>query len=210
MTIIPLVDLRAQHAAVAENVAIGWQQVLDGTAFINGPQVATFECEYAAYIGTRHCLGVANGTDAIRSHCAHSASARRRVHPAREHLHCDCRGSLPGRSHAVLVDCADDDTYLMDIDAVATAINSRTRAIIPVHLYGQAAPVELLLPLAERVGAWVVEDAAQSQGARRNGMRAGAPRMLQPLAFTLARTSAPTVMLGPCSPTLTYRRSECA
>jgi dTDP-4-amino-4,6-dideoxygalactose transaminase len=74
----------------------------------------------------------------------------------------------------VLADCADDGTYLIDTDAVRAAVTPRTRAIIPVHLYGQAAPVERLLPVAESVGAWVVEDAAQSQGARRGGASAGA------------------------------------
>src|SRR5262252_3530806 len=74
----------------------------------------------------------------------------------------------------VLVDCADDDTYLIDADAVASAITSRTRAIIPVHMYGQAAPVERLLALARRIDGWVVEDAAQSHGARRGGISAGA------------------------------------
>ena len=65
MNQIPLVDLGAQHAAVAEEVAEGWQQVLARTAFIDGPQVAAFENEYAAFIGTRHCVGMGNGTDAI-------------------------------------------------------------------------------------------------------------------------------------------------
>ena len=62
---IPLVDLAAQHVAVAQDVADGWAQVLARTAFIDGPQVAAFENEYAAFIGTGHCVGVANGTDAI-------------------------------------------------------------------------------------------------------------------------------------------------
>src|SRR5260221_5917839 len=74
---------------------------------------------------------------------------------------------------AMLVDCADDGTYLIDTDAVGAVVTPRTRAIIPVHLYGQAAPVERLLPPAGKVGAWVVEDAAQSQGARRAGRGAG-------------------------------------
>jgi dTDP-4-amino-4,6-dideoxygalactose transaminase len=74
----------------------------------------------------------------------------------------------------VLVDCAEDDTYLIDADAVEAALTARTRAIIPVHLYGQIAPVERLLPMASRVGAWIVEDAAQSQGARRHGLAPGA------------------------------------
>jgi len=74
----------------------------------------------------------------------------------------------------VLVDCADDDTYLIDTDAAHAAVTAHTRAIIPVHLYGQAAPVERLLPLARRTGVRLVEDAAQAQGARRNARSAGA------------------------------------
>jgi dTDP-4-amino-4,6-dideoxygalactose transaminase len=73
----------------------------------------------------------------------------------------------------VLVDCTDDNTYLVDVGAVEAAITERTRAIIPVHLYGQAAAVEQLWPLADRISGWIVEDAAQAQGARRNGTCAG-------------------------------------
>ena len=62
---IPLVDLAAQHEAVAAEVAQGWQEVLGRTAFIGGPQIAAFEREYAEFSGVRHCLGVGNGTDAI-------------------------------------------------------------------------------------------------------------------------------------------------
>ena len=74
----------------------------------------------------------------------------------------------------VLVDCVDDQTYLIDTDAVEAAVTKRTRAIIPVHLYGQAAQVERLMPLADRIGARVVEDSAQAHGARRYGIGAGA------------------------------------
>jgi dTDP-4-amino-4,6-dideoxygalactose transaminase len=174
MNVSPLVDLAAQHAAVAEDVADGWHQVLERTAFINGPQVAAFEHEYAEFIGTRHCVGVANGTDAIEIalRALGIGSGDECILPANTFIataEAVCRaGATP-----VLVDCADDDTYLIDIAAVEAAITARTRAIIPVHLYGQAAPVERLLPLAERIGAWVVEDAAQSQGARRDRTRAG-------------------------------------
>ena len=175
MTAIPLVDLAAQHAAVAAEVADGWQQVLEHTAFVGGPQVAAFETEYAAFTGARHCVGVANGTDAIEM-----ALRALGVRPGDECI-------LPANTFIatagavwragatpVLVDCADDPTYLIDTDAVAAAVTPRTRAILPVHLYGQAAPVERLLPLADRAGAWVLEDAAQAQGARRHGAGAGA------------------------------------
>jgi dTDP-4-amino-4,6-dideoxygalactose transaminase len=172
---IPLVDLGAQHAAVAHEVAAGWQQVLARTAFIDGPQVAAFENEYAALIGTRHCVGMANGTDAIEIalRALGVGAGDECILPANTFIataEAVCRaGATP-----VLVDCADDGTYLIDAAAAEAAMTPRTRAIVPVHLYGQAAPVELLLPLAERAGAVVVEDAAQSQGARRHGVGAGA------------------------------------
>ena len=191
MNPIPLVDLAAQHAAVAAEVADGWRQVLARTAFIDGPQVAAFESEYAAFIGTRHCVGVANGTDAIEIalRALGIGAGDECILPANTFIataEAVCRaGATP-----VLVDCAGDGTYLIDTAAVEAAVTHRTRAIIPVHLYGQAAPVERLLPLATRIGAWVVEDAAQSQGARRNGTGAGA------LAHAAATSFYPGKNLG--------------
>ena len=174
MNRIRLVDLAAQHAAVADEVAEGWRQVLDQTAFIGGTQVRAFERDYAAFTGTRHCVAVANGTDAIEIalRALDVGPGDECILPANTFLataEAVCRiGAIP-----VLVDCKDDGTYLLDPGAVEAAIGPRTRAIIPVHLYGQAAPVEQLMPMAERSGIWIVEDAAQAQGARRDGVGAG-------------------------------------
>lgn len=175
MTAVPLVDLGAQHAAVADEVAEGWRQVLTRTAFIGGPQVAAFEGEYATFIGTRHCVGVANGTDAIEIalRALGVGAGDECILPANTFIATAEAVSRAGAT-PVLVDCVDDGTYLIDPDAVEAAVTPQTRAIIPVHLYGQAAPVERLLALADGIGAWVVEDAAQSQGARRHGVSAGA------------------------------------
>lgn len=175
MTSIPLVDLSAQHAAVADEVAEGWQLVLARTAFIGGPQVAAFEREYAEFISVPHCVAVANGTDAIEIvlRALGVGPGDECILPANTFIataEAVCRaGATP-----VLVDCAGDGTYLIDTDAVEAAVTPRTAAIVPVHLYGQAAPVERLLPLTRRTGIRVVEDAAQSHGARRNGISAGA------------------------------------
>src|SRR5206468_8986001 len=132
------------------------------TAFIGGPEVAAFETEYAAFIGTRHCVGMANGTDAIEIalRALDVGPGDECILPANTFI---ATAEAVARAGAtpVLVDCADDGTYLIDTDAVEAALTPRTRAVIPVHLYGQAAPVERLLPLAEKTGAWVVEDAAQ-------------------------------------------------
>jgi dTDP-4-amino-4,6-dideoxygalactose transaminase len=175
MSTIPLVDLAAQHTAVAEEVAVGWQDVLARTAFIGGPHVAAFEREYAVFSGTRHCIGVANGTDGIEIalRALGVGPGDECILPANTFIataEAVCRaGATP-----VLVDCVDDETYLIDVRAVEAAVTARTRAIIPVHLYGQAAPVERLLPMAGRIGAWIVEDAAQAHGARRMGVHVGA------------------------------------
>jgi dTDP-4-amino-4,6-dideoxygalactose transaminase len=174
VSVIPLVDLSAQHAAVAEEVARGWKQVFAQSAFIGGPQVAAFEQEFAAFAQTRHCVGVANGTDAIEIalRALGVGVGDDCILPTNTFVataEAVCRtGARP-----VLVDCADDGTYLADTDAINATATTLTKAIIPVHLYGQAAPVERLLPVADRVGAWIVEDAAQAQGARRNGVHVG-------------------------------------
>ncbi len=175
VTSIPLVDLSAQHAAVAEEVAEGWQQVLARTAFIGGPQVAAFEREYAEFISVPHCVAVANGTDAIEIvlRALGIGPGDECILPANTFIATAEAVSRAGAT-PVLVDCADDGTYLIDTDAVEAAVTPRTAAIVPVHLYGQAAPVERLLPLARKTGIRLVEDAAQSHGARRNGISAGA------------------------------------
>jgi dTDP-4-amino-4,6-dideoxygalactose transaminase len=171
---IPLVDLAAQQSEVAVEVAIGWQEVLDSTGFVGGPKVAAFESEYADFIGTSHCVGVGNGTDAIEIalRAFGVGPGDECIIPANTFI---ATAEAVSRTGAVpvLVDCADDDSYLIDTAAVEAAVTTRTRAILPVHLYGQPAPVELLAPIAERAGACIVEDAAQSQGARRDGVRAG-------------------------------------
>jgi len=175
MSVIPLVDLAAQHAAVAAEVQVGWEQVLSKTAFVGGPQVSAFESEYAQFTGAGNCVGVANGTDAIEIalRALGVGTGDECIIPANTFI---ATAEAVRRAGAVpvLVDIADDDSYLMDAKAVEAAVTPRTKVILPVHLYGQAARVEMLLPIAEKAGAWVVEDAAQSQGARRNGAGAGA------------------------------------
>jgi dTDP-4-amino-4,6-dideoxygalactose transaminase len=171
VTNIPLVDLAAQHRQVAEEVAAGWAQVLERTAFVGGPQVAAFEREYADYLGINHCVGVGSGTDALELalRAAGVGPGDECVLPANTFI---ATAEAVARAGAtpVLVDCA-LETGLIDPSGVADAIGPRTRAVLPVHLFGQVAPVELIRPLAG--GAYVIEDAAQSQGARRHGAVAG-------------------------------------
>ena len=167
---IPLVDLAAQHRQVADEVAEGWAQVLERTAFINGPAVAAFERAYAEYVGTTHCVGVGSGTDAVELalRAAGVGPGAECVVPANTFI---ATAEAVARAGAtpILVDC-DPETGLIDPAAATAAIGPRTRAVLPVHLYGQAAPVEQI-EVAGDVA--VIEDAAQSQGARRHGRAAG-------------------------------------
>jgi dTDP-4-amino-4,6-dideoxygalactose transaminase len=170
---VPLVDLAAQHAQVAEEVAAGWAEVLAATAFVGGRQVAAFETEFAAFTGAAHCVGVANGTDAIELalRACGVGPGDECILPANTFI-ATAEAVVRTGATPVLADC-DPDTYLVDPDAVAAAVTPRTRAILPVHLYGQLAEMERLTPVAELAGAVLVEDAAQAQGARRHGAGIG-------------------------------------
>ncbi|MBM9503534.1 DegT/DnrJ/EryC1/StrS family aminotransferase [Actinacidiphila acididurans] len=172
MNQIPLVDLKAAHAEVAEEVQAGFLRVMAGTAFIGGEEVRAFEREYAAFAGVAHCVGVANGTDALELALRASGvgPGREVVLPANTFI---ATAGAVARTGAtpVLVDCA-PDTYLMDTAAALAAVGPATRAVVPVHLYGQCAEVaELTAALPAHVH--VVEDAAQSQGATREGRSPG-------------------------------------
>ncbi|WP_037365168.1 DegT/DnrJ/EryC1/StrS family aminotransferase [Nakamurella lactea] len=170
---VPLVDLAAQQAEIADEVREGWDAVLAATAFIGGPQVAEFEQAYAREIGVEYCVGVGNGTDALEFalRAAGVDSTGEVILPANTFI-ATAEAVVRIGAKPVLVDV--DPTYLLiDPDRVAEAVTERTQAIVPVHLFGQTAPVELLEPLAAECGAVIVEDAAQSQGARRHGKAAG-------------------------------------
>ena len=170
---IPLVDLGAQHAEVAAEVAEGWAKVLARTAFVGGPAVAAFEAEYAEYAGVEHVVGVANGTDALELalRALGIGPGDECLLPANTFI-ATAEAVARAGAEVVLVDC-EPGTALIDVDATLAAVTDRTRAVLPVHLYGQVADVARLkaeLP----AGVAICEDAAQSQGARRDGLHAGA------------------------------------
>jgi dTDP-4-amino-4,6-dideoxygalactose transaminase len=171
---IPLVDLGAAHAEIADEVRAGFERVFATTGFVGGPEVAAFEQEYAAYSGVRHCIGVGNGTDALELALLASGVGREDevVLPANTFIATAEAVARVG-ARPVLVDC-DPDTHLIDVDAALAAVGPRTAAVMPVHLYGQHAAVELLEAKLAGSGVRIVEDAAQCQGASRNGRGAGA------------------------------------
>jgi dTDP-4-amino-4,6-dideoxygalactose transaminase len=170
---VPLVDLAAQHADIADEVRIGLAGVFETTAFIGGPDVAAFEREYADFVGAGHCVGVGNGTDALELalRAVGVTDGGEVVLPANTFVATAEAVSRIG-AVPVLVD-VDPDHLLIDPGAVERVLGAGTHAVVPVHLFGQTAPVELLEPLCEAAGVPLVEDAAQAQGARRLGRAAG-------------------------------------
>jgi dTDP-4-amino-4,6-dideoxygalactose transaminase len=170
---IPLVDLAAQQREVDAEVREGLDEVFETTAFIGGKAVGAFELAYAEATDVAHCVGVANGTDALElalRACGVTAGGEV-VLPANTFIATAEAVSRIG-AVPVLVD-VDEEHLLIDPAAVERAIGRRTQAVIPVHLFGQVAPVEELSEMAASVGAVIVEDGAQSQGATRWGRTAG-------------------------------------
>jgi dTDP-4-amino-4,6-dideoxygalactose transaminase len=163
---VPLVDLKAQHAQIADEVAAGFARVLEHATFIFGPEVAQLEQEYAAFVEAKHCVSVGNGTDALELalRAAGIGAGDEVIVPANTFI-ASPLAVLRAGATPVLVDC-DPVHYLIDPAKVNAAITKRTRALMPVHLYGQIAPMEELDALAKAHGLMIIEDAAQAQGAR--------------------------------------------
>ena len=183
MNPIPLVDLKAAHAEIADEVAAGFERVLATTGFVGGPEVAAFEDEYARFSGVQHCVGVANGTDALELALRAVGVGRddEVVLPANTFI---ATAEAVARTGArpVLVDC-EPGSHLIDVHAALTAVGPLTAAVIPVHLYGQHAAVEQLTAKLAGTGVHVIEDAAQCQGATRHGRAAGADGGLAATSF---------------------------
>jgi dTDP-4-amino-4,6-dideoxygalactose transaminase len=170
---IPLVDLALQHAQVAEEVEAGFAEVLAAGDYIGGKAVPAFEQEYAEFAGVRACVGVANGTDAIEMalRAAGVGAGDDVVVPANTFI-ATAEAVVRAGARPVFVD-VDDDSLLIDPDQVDAALTDRTRAVVGVDLYGQVAPFEQLPSSVSDRGIVVLEDGAQSQGAKRHGRPAG-------------------------------------
>ncbi|KDN83163.1 DegT/DnrJ/EryC1/StrS family aminotransferase [Kitasatospora cheerisanensis] len=170
MSDIPLVDLQAAHAEVADEVRAGFEAVLAGGAYIKGPEVGAFEREFAAFCGVGHAVGTANGTDALELalRALDLAPGGRVVLPANTFV-ATAEAVVRAGLTPVLVD-VDEEHLLIDVERAAEEIG-RAVAVVPVHLNGQLAPMERVLEAAG--GVPVVEDGAQSQGAARHGRPSG-------------------------------------
>jgi dTDP-4-amino-4,6-dideoxygalactose transaminase len=169
---VPFVDLKAQYAAIKPEIDAAIDDVLQRASFIMGPQVARFEEDYARYVGTRHCVGVESGTAALKLalEALDIGAGDEVIMPANTYiasaLPVSALGAVP-----VLVDIG--DAYLIDAAAIEAAITPRTRALMPVHLYGQVVPMRPILEIARRHGLRVIEDASQAHGAAWQQRRAG-------------------------------------
>ena len=145
---VPLVDLAAQHREIANEIMVGLAGVFENTSFVLGPAVKEFETAYAKFVGAKHCIGVANGTDALELalRAVGIGPGDEVILPTNTFIATALAVARAGAT-PVLVDC--DPTYqLIDVAQVEGRITPRTRAIIPVHLFGQMAPMEALRQLA--------------------------------------------------------------
>lgn len=172
-TSVPFLNLRLQHDRLRPDILASIQEVIDTNAFAGGPFVAKFEEEFARFCDTRHCVGLGSGTDALWL-----ALLAAGVGPGHEVITVPATfmataeaitycGATP-----VFVDI-DERTYTMDTRQLERAITPRTKAIIPVHLYGQMADMDPIMEVARRHKLIVIEDACQAHGAEYKGRKAG-------------------------------------
>jgi dTDP-4-amino-4,6-dideoxygalactose transaminase len=192
MNQIPILDLRSQHRAIREDLLAAVEGVIDSGQFILGPNVGAFEDEFAAYLGVEHAIGLNSGTDAL-----HLALRALDVGPGDEVI--TTTFSFIATAEAISIVGAtpvfvdiDPQTWQIDAKAVEAAITPRTRAIIPVHLYGAPAPMDEIMRIAQAHNIDVIEDCAQSVAAAIGGKKTGTFGTISAFSFF------PSKNLGAC------------
>ena len=170
---IPFLNLKPQHQALKKEIMSALEEVLDSTAFAGGPFVAKFEEEFAAYCHTKHAVGVGNGTDALWfALLALGIGPGDEVITVPHTFIATAEAITYCGAKPVFVDI-DEATCTMDPRLIEKAITPRTKAIVPVHLYGQMADMDPIMEIARKHGLYVVEDACQAHGAEYKGRTAG-------------------------------------
>lgn len=162
--VIQMVDVKSQYLKIKEEIDRGIQEVLNTTAFVNGPQVKKFQLEFESYLNVKHVIPCANGTDALQ--IAMMAVGLKPgdevIVPAFTYVATAEVIALLGLI-PVMVD-VDADTFNINIESIKAALTDKTKCIVPVHLYGQAADMEAIMKIAEEYKLWVIEDNAQAIG----------------------------------------------
>ena len=170
---IPLVDLHAQYAAIGAEIDAAIRRVLGHCEFILGSEVRAFEQEWAAYCGVEHAVGLSNGTDAIRlALLALGVQPGDEVITVANTFFATAEAVASMGARPVFVD-VEPRTHNLDPARLAQAVTARTRAVLPVHLYGRPAEMDAISSVAADHGIPVIEDAAQAHGALYNGRRVG-------------------------------------
>lgn len=174
---IPFLDLKAINAQHREELIAAATRVIDSGWYIQGQEVAAFEQEFAAYCGTKHCIGVANGLDALTltlrawKEMGRLKEGDEVIVPANTYI-ASILAITENRLTPVLVE-PDEATFNLWPKNIEAAITPRTRVILPVHLYGQLADMPAIMEIAQRYNLLVLEDSAQAHGASINGRKAG-------------------------------------
>ncbi len=172
-TPVPFLDLAAQDGGLRDEVLLAFENITDSSHYVLGPYVESFERAFAEAVGTRHCIGVNSGTSAL-----HLALIAAGVSDGDEVITVPMTFVATAwairyvNARPVFVDI-DPETYTMDVDQIESRITPRTKAILPVHLYGQSADMTAIMEIADRHGLTVVEDAAQAHGAMFDGKPVG-------------------------------------
>ena len=170
---VPFLDLRAINNCYREPLMEAFSRVLDSGWFIMGKELEAFEAEFAEYCGTRYCIGVGNGLEALHLilRAMEIGTGNEVIVPANTYIASWLAISYAGATPVPVE--PKHATCNLDPDRLVDAITSSTRAIMAVHLYGQPADMDLICDVAKRYGLKVIEDAAQSHGARYKGRRTG-------------------------------------
>jgi dTDP-4-amino-4,6-dideoxygalactose transaminase len=170
---IKFLDISAQYQGIKEEVDEAIQSVIARSAFIGGEYVAKFEHEFAQYLNVAHCLGVANGTDAleIAIEALNLPVGSEIIVPANSFI--SSSEAVSRQGHKVIFSDCDSESYIVSVEDVKKRITSKTKAIIAVHLYGHPCDMGALLNLADEHDLYVIEDCAQAHGAEYNGKKVG-------------------------------------
>src|SRR5687767_14786335 len=171
---IPFLDMKSGYTELKPELDVAYTRVMESGWYVLGKEVEAFEAEYAAFCGTKHCVGLGNGLEALELALRgwNIGAGDEVIVPSNTYIATWLAVTAVGATVVAVEPTASGPN--IDPDRIAAALTPRTRAIMPVHLYGEPADMDAIMALAERHGLKVVEDVAQAQGAKVRQRRAGA------------------------------------